>query len=583
MAYFFRWFLWPFAWLRYLGWLVKNWCWKHGCKIVEEMPMVVIRLGYGTTHVPDCSELISELLSFFLSQDVSCGLLFHSKPSWSHKFEQVPVEIHSDAHDGLKKFGQKNVDLVIVVAPFEDQSFDRDLDLFLWDTALADQQIHLAPVGDLREPVVALSRSHGLVMLSRGSDCNSELFFEGKPRFYYHEKKGFKDSELFYDFLRQTLRPHFVVASNGYGEDSMGVRLAQKLALTFPQAKVSGFSLVGKGESYEQGGFVNLAPPAETPSGGVIRKGFLSLWNDLRHGLLTHVLRQNRAWNQLRGQIRTVLAVGDAFLAAQICYGQGRKPIVIATAKSCYLNGHLAIEKKFYGSRAKAVWTRDQKTCEDLLHSGVRAFFSGSPIMDLAQGVDKVDLWTQGRKILFLPGSRERTYQDIKLAVSVLQKVAQVEPLSLVMNIASSIDVEKLAQSCDGRIEGEHLYCGALDFALFKGPVAAVASGAELLFGWGGTANQVCAGMGVPVIAPDEPGKRSQKKLLGDAELLVKPDVELMASAIIDLLHDEKRRAAMSQAGQQRLGGWGVADQVCEYAAEHLGWRRRCHVCSQIR
>ena len=54
----------------------------------------------------------------------------------------------------------------------------------------------------------------------------------------------------------------------------------------------------------------------------------------------------------------------------------------------------------------------------------------------------------------------------------------------------------------------------------------------------GGTANPLCAGLGIPVVSIDEKGKRVQKKLLGDAEILVKVTSEMLADEALRVLGD---------------------------------------------
>ena len=61
----------------------------------------------------------------------------------------------------------------------------------------------------------------------------------------------------------------------------------------------------------------------------------------------------------------------------------------------------------------------------------------------------------------------------------------------------------------------------------------------HLPFGLGGTANQLCAGLGIPVVSIDEKGKRVQKKLLGDAEILVKVTSETLAGEALRVLGDQ--------------------------------------------
>ena len=87
-----------------------------------------------------------------------------------------------------------------------------------------------------------------------------------------------------------------MVASNGYGEDSMGVLLARKLSERFPSAVVSAFPIVGRGEHYAKEGIPIDSAPSDSPSGGVIKNRLVDLGRDLRAGLLRTIAMQMRAW-----------------------------------------------------------------------------------------------------------------------------------------------------------------------------------------------------------------------------------------------------------------------------------------------
>ena len=108
--------------------------------------------------------------------------------------------------------------------------------------------------------------------------------------------------------------------------------------------------------------------------------------------------------------------------------------------------------------------------------------------------------------------------------------------------------------------------------------MAAAAAEATLLIGLGGTANQLCAGMGVPVISIDEKGKRVQKKLLADAEILTEPTAPALAAQALEILTTPELYRKMSGAGRARMGSPGALDDVVNYAARELGWRIRCEV-----
>ena len=113
--------------------------------------------------------------------------------------------------------------------------------------------------------------------------------------------------------------------------------------------------------------------------------------------------------------------------------------------------------------------------------------------------------------------------------------------------------------------------------------MADVARGTDLLIGLGGTANQLCAGLGIPVVSILEKGKLVQKKLLKDAEVLVKAEPQELAKAAERILDDPELKKHMMEAGIRNLGGVGALDHVVEYCASALGWDNRCAVYEKYR
>jgi tetraacyldisaccharide 4'-kinase len=155
------------------------------------------------------------------------------------------------------------------------------------------------------------------------------------------------------------------------------------------------------------------------------------------------------------------------------------------------------------------------------------------------------------------------------------------------MGLAPTIDLSRLAQACEGWnfFEGDEaggesprLTKGEIVIRLHRGEVAEAAAGAALLIGLGGTANQLCAGMGIPVVSIDEKGKRVQKKLLADAEILTEPTAAALAEQAFEILTTPELYRKMSDAGRARMGSPGALDDVVNYAARELGWKTRCEV-----
>ena len=325
--------------------------------------------------------------------------------------------------------------------------------------------------------------------------------------------------------------------------------------------------------------------PSVTPSGGVVKYRLRDLWGDMRAGLLRHVRDQLRAWGALRGLVRTPLCVGDVYLLLHTLWGCRSRPLFIATAKTVHLSGHWRLERALIRHLVLRAWTRDPESAAQLRRSGADALYAGSPIMDLLgdapagpapepPGLEDVPL------VLLLPGSRPRAYEDVRLLLDAAVLLDAARPCAFRMVLAPTLSASRLVASCPGWTpEGPDgpggvsaLRREALCVALTAEPVATAARGATLLLGLGGTANQLCAGLGIPVVSIDEKGKRVQKKLLGDAEILVRATPEALADCALRVLGDPELFTKMSAAGRRRMGAPGALANVVEYAASALGW-----------
>ncbi|MBQ9566241.1 MAG: tetraacyldisaccharide 4'-kinase [Synergistaceae bacterium] len=406
------------------------------------------------------------------------------------------------------------------------------------------------------------------------------------------------EPERFFEALTETLRPRLVVASNGYGEDAIGVLLAQRLRKRFPDAEVLAFPLVGRGDAYAAAGFPVRSAPSVTPSGGVVKYRLRDLWGDMRAGLLRHVSAQLQDWKELARSVRTPLCVGDVYLLLHTLWGSGARPLFVATAKTVHLSGHWRLERFLIRRFTLRTWTRDEGTAAQINAGGNNnvqppALYSGNPIMDLLGDADMgpapippdagdVPL------ILLLPGSRPRAYQDVNLLLDAALLLNEKRRCAFRMVLAPTLSLEKLAEACAGwsLVQDGEVACivrEGVSVPLLDVPVATAARGVSLLLGLGGTANQLCAGLGIPVVSIDEKGKRVQKKLLGDAEILVPPTAECLAEGALRVLGDPTLYAAMGAAGRERMGRPGALKAVVEYAARDLGWEMRENVYHKLK
>ncbi|MDD4265023.1 tetraacyldisaccharide 4'-kinase [Aminobacterium colombiense] len=396
------------------------------------------------------------------------------------------------------------------------------------------------------------------------------------------------EEDRFWSIVAEKLRPRLVVASNGYGEDAMGALLAQKVKKRFPCAYVTSFPIVGKGEQYENAGISVDSVPSESPSGGVIKYHISDLLKDLKSGLVRHIFSQLKAWKKLRGEVRTPLCVGDVYLLLHTLWGQGQLPVLVATAKTVYLSGHWRLERFLLKHRCRRVWTRDSETAKELVRSHADAVFAGNPIMDLTcDNNSGYFQWPKekGARVLLLPGSRQRAYDDMKMLLDAVEFLNKKTSCVFVAVIAPSLDIEQLVAAAPGwRLadDGRGIVKNGLRVLFYLGPLVSVATDAHILIGLGGTANQVCAGLGVPVVSIREKGKLVQKKLLGDSEILVSPDPQVLADTAFVILSDSELRQSMGEEGKKRLGGPGALDNVVEYVAREYGWDLRCRVYQKI-
>jgi tetraacyldisaccharide 4'-kinase len=403
-----------------------------------------------------------------------------------------------------------------------------------------------------------------------------------------------EEPDRFARVMVEYLRPRIVVASNGYGEDAIGVLLAKKLRDAFPAAEVLAFPLVGRGESYRTRGFTVASSPSVTPSGGVVKYRLRDLWGDIRAGLFGHIRDQQRAWHGIAHRMRTPLCVGDVYLLLHTLWGQGIAPLFVATAKTVYLSGHWRLERFIIRRHCRRTWTRDRDSADQLSASGADASYAGNPIMDLLGDVAVppnppfLEEAPGKPRILLLPGSRVRAYEDVKLLLDTVECLQASMACDYVMVAAPTLSLPRLAEACRGwRLDENedglpYLTKNAVSVALRRGDVPAAAAGASLLLGLGGTANQLCAGMGIPVVSIDEKGKRVQKKLLEDAEILTDPVPSALADCALRIVTTPELYKKMSSAGRVRMGGPGALDDVVRYAAEELGWNVRCDVYAKL-
>jgi uncharacterized protein (TIGR03492 family) len=379
-----------------------------------------------------------------------------------------------------------------------------------------------------------------------------------------------------------------LIVSNGHGEAAISGYIAEAIRARNARASVEHLPLVGSAS--DLGWPPTVGPTRAMPSGGLVTN-----WNvrnfagDVRAGLLRLFAEQHRF---LRKQAKrgVVVAVGDVFCLWMSL--ASRRPVVfVATAKSDYVSPHSAIERRIM-RKAAAAFVRDPMTARSLQHHRVPARYAGNLMMDgiIPSGVD---LGVDGSAVRLgvLPGSRADAprvcaamYARV-LAVSRLLRPRNRQ-VQAFFSIAPGVDPAQVIESLrsagavihetarDATVIGRS-NDDSLEMVMAANAFGDVLAASQIILGQAGTANEQAAGFGRPVIAALEPGETAermqwyrmrQKRLLGDALLVVPPQPDAFAREVVALMDDSERQAAMSRAGKERMGAAGgsaaVADSV---------------------
>ena len=127
----------------------------------------------------------------------------------------------------------------------------------------------------------------------------------------------------------------------------------------------------------------------------------------------------------------------------------------------------------------------------------------------LYDGYNDAEKMPEGREILLLPGSRPRALKDVKLLLDTALILKRESNLNFRMVLAPTIDYENFLNVCknygwDFDLNNNELFNTNTKIELTQKSIAAASNGVKILIGLGGTANQLCAGLGIPVISINE-------------------------------------------------------------------------------
>ncbi|HLJ83180.1 MAG TPA: lipid-A-disaccharide synthase-related protein [Candidatus Eremiobacteraceae bacterium] len=381
--------------------------------------------------------------------------------------------------------------------------------------------------------------------------------------------------------------PRILFVSNGHGEMAIAGYIARAVAAARPNAVVEHLPLVG--EPAQDSWPPAVGPRAAMPSGGLI--AFWNLKNivrDLRAGLGSLSVRQFAFLRRRRDD--AVVAVGDIYCVAACLLFARRPTVFVATAKSEYVAPHSGLECAI-ARRARIVFARDAATAQALERRGIHAVFSGNVMMDgLASEGLSLPASANAVRIAVLPGSRSDARANVSAAVRRLKLIAarlaprgesvqayiSQAPTIAADELIAGVQAEGLTVECTGAAAGVMARASGenLEIALVGGALGDLLRASDIVLGQAGTGNEQAVGLGKPVVSaadvrrgrPESVGwyRMRQQRLLGDALLVLPTDDTTFADGVVALLDDSARRAKMSQAGRERMGGTGAARAIAE-------------------
>ena len=369
--------------------------------------------------------------------------------------------------------------------------------------------------------------------------------------------------------------------ANGHGETAIAARIATEVVRLGPQLYgLDLFPVVGTGAGAAP--LAVVGPRRTLPSGGLVAMGNVRAFaRDLGAGFAGLFVRQLAFLATLRAY-DAVVAVGDAYALA-LALGARLPTIFVGTAKSVYVAPYGPFERTLL-RRAARTFVRDEPTAARLRDLGVNAEAPGNVIVDLAGAATGAPA---GSWLGVLPGSRDEAYGDGVRLARVVRALAVHRPdVGGLVSIAPTLHVARFVRALEADgwtvdTEGDAFEAssGAARLAGRRGDLAPIFAASVAVLGQAGTANEQAAAAGLPVLAldrADRDGGRGgadwyrmrQRRLLGDALLLVPRGPEDAAAAIAALLANDGRMRAMSEAGRERMGPSGGAAAIALAVAE---------------
>ncbi len=364
--------------------------------------------------------------------------------------------------------------------------------------------------------------------------------------------------------------------SNGYGEDTVGVQLAEALRAFEPTLTLQAFPTVGLGHAYTRADITLTGTRCNLPSGGLMLHSLSAFRGDMRSGFVPLTWRQLRDLRRLATDV--LIVVGDVYALLLGNLVRAERRFYVQTLVSSHHSAQSAPADKRYlrpnryfmerfstpekvlMRRNVHTYVRDAPTAAFLTRSGLEVSALGNPMLDAIKPVVPLPLPLTSPVVALLPGTRR--YKAAALETMLAALATWPEATGLVAWTDAAPPDARWEIVADGIWRrGERLW-------LVSNRFAEVLSAADLVLSTAGTASEQAAALGRPVVAFPVPPLYTeaflvnQQRLLGDALIRCRAEPHALGAALRDLWHDPARYHAASEAGRARMGEGGGAATI---------------------
>lgn len=353
------------------------------------------------------------------------------------------------------------------------------------------------------------------------------------------------------------------ILSNSYGEDRSGALIAKGLKKLDKKTRIRAFPLISFGEEYEKRNIKVIGGHPPPPSGGFFLKSTKKFFADIAKALFLPFFYIDRL-RIFRESTDIVIVIGDFPLLILGYISLRKKAYFLEQCKSNHINPHLPLERFFMREITRKVFTHDEITADDLKKKGINAEFVGNPMMDdLSE--EKNYSPPKGKTLIgLLPGSRKEAYNNVKKIAKIVKELINMNKnLHFAVALSETVEknkIEKILFNLPNKVD------------VCYGSFVDIVKKSQLVISLGGTASEQSLYLQSPVISFPGSGAQNtkrrlngQKKLLGEAFILLGYKPKKIAKKILELLENKNSLNLLKSKGRKRAGKSGGAKKIANY------------------